>query len=395
MARRRTNDYPRSMAAKLTPALTTLLAAAAGIGVANIYYAQPMVGLFAASFGVHGAVAAQVSTAAQLGYTAGIILLVPLGDRFDRRRITLILTAILIASLAAAALAPSLLWLVLVSVPIGIAATLAQQIIPLAAGLATEATRGAVIGRVMSGLLAGILLARALAGLVGEHFGWRAMFALGAAMAAVLFAAIARALPQSEPAGRIAYPDLLLSLVTLWRRHRALRRAAIVQGCLFGGFTAFWSTLALRLQGAPYHLGAATAGLFGVVGLAGVLLAPIAGRLADRHGAWPVGLAGVLIVLPGWAILGLVPGLAGIGIGVIVLDAGVQTTLIANQAAVFALDRAAQSRLNTVFVAGIFLGGPLGSILGSLAWVAAGWPGVLATGAGFTLLALVTQVQGR
>ncbi len=383
------------MPTKLTPALTTLLAATAGIGVANIYYAQPMIGLFAASFGVPGAAAAQVSTAAQIGYTAGIVLLVPLGDRFDRRRIILILAATLVVSLTAAALAPNLLWLVLASIPIGVAATLAQQAVPLAGSLATDATRSAVIGRVISGLLAGILLARTLSGLVGERFGWRAMFALGAVMAACLFAATWRALPRTQPASRSSYSALLLSLATLWRRHRALRRAAIVQGCVFGGFTAFWSTLALLLETPLYHLGAAAAGLFGVVGLAGILAAPIAGRLADRYGTWTIALAGVLLILPGWAILGVVPGLIGIALGVVVLDTGIQVTLIANQSAVFALDRAAQSRLNTVFVTGIFLGGSLGSILGSLAWAAAGWPGVIATGATFTLLALATHFAGH
>ena len=221
------------------------------------------------------------------------------------------------------------------------------------------------------------------------------MFALGAMVALALLAALWRALPRTNPASNSTYGSLLLSLVTLWRKHHTLRRAATVQGCLFGGFTAFWSTLALLLEQAPYHLGSAAAGLYGVVGLAGVLAAPLAGRLADRHGTWLVGLAGVLIVLPGWAILGLAPGLVGIAAGVIVLDAGIQSTLIANQTAGFALDLAAQSRLNTVFVTGIFLGGSLGSIAGSLAWAAVGWPGVITTGLTFTLLALATHASGR
>ena len=188
------------MAAALGPKLTLLLAVTAGLGAANLYYAQPMIGLLEASFGVHGAAVAQVSTASQIGYTLGILLLVPLGDRFDRRRLILALNAALIVSLLAAAAAPSLPWLILASTAIGVAATLAQQAVPLAASLAAPGREGLVIGRVISGLLAGILLARTLSGIVSEQYGWRAMFYLGAAMAAALLAATWFALPSRPPA---------------------------------------------------------------------------------------------------------------------------------------------------------------------------------------------------
>ena len=375
--------------------LTMLLAVTAGIAVANIYYAQPMVGLIAASFGVSGPAAVECVTAAQLGYAAGIVLLVPLGDRVDRRQLILAQSVLLTLALIAAAAAPSLALLAAASVVIGVASTLAQQAVPFAAELAGEARRGRVVGQVMSGLLAGILLARTVSGVVGEQIGWREMFVLGAVMALALLAWLWRALPRSRPGGRGSYGALMLSLLVLLRRHRALRRAALVQGLLFGGFSAFWATLALLLARPPYRLGAEAAGLYGVVGLAGVLVAPLAGRLADRRGPWLVGLVGTLVALPGWAALAFMPGLAGIGVGVVLLDAGVQATLIANQAAVFALDPAARSRLNTVFVTGIFAGGAIGSAGGSLAWAAAGWPGVVAFGAVFAALALVAHVLGR
>ena len=375
--------------------LTMLLAVTAGIAVANIYYAQPMVGLIAASFGVSGPAAVECVTAAQLGYAAGIVLLVPLGDRVDRRQLILAQTVLLTLALIAAAAAPSLALLAAASVVIGVASTLAQQAVPFAAELAGEARRGSVVGQVMSGLLAGILLARTVSGVVGEQIGWREMFVLGAVMALALLAWLWRALPRSRPGGQGSYGALMLSLLVLLRRHRALRRAALVQGLLFGGFSAFWATLALLLARPPYRLGAEAAGLYGVVGLAGVLVAPLAGRLADRRGPWLVGLVGTLVALPGWAALAFMPGLTGIGVGVVLLDAGVQATLIANQAAVFALDPAARSRLNTVFVTGIFAGGAIGSAGGSLAWAAAGWPGVVAFGAVFAALALVAHVLGR
>jgi predicted MFS family arabinose efflux permease len=379
----------------IAPGLIRLLAVTAGIAVANIYYAQPMVGLIAASFGTSGTAAVQCVTAAQVGYALGIVLLVPLGDRVDRRRLILGQSVLLTLALLAAAAAPSLAALSAASVIVGVASTLAQQAVPFAAEIAGERQRGRVVGQVMSGLLAGILLARTVSGIVGERFGWRPMFVLGAAMELALLGWLWRALPQSRPGGRGSYGTLMLSLLTLCRRYRALRRAALVQGLLFGGFSAFWATLALRLARPPYGLGAEAAGIYGVIGLAGVVVAPLAGRMADRSGPWLVGLAGVVLVLPGWAALALVPGLVGIGVGVVLLDAGIQATLIANQAVIFGLDPVSRSRLNTVFVTGIFVGGALGSSGGALAWAAAGWPGVILFGACSAALALAAHLLGR
>ena len=382
----------------ISPGLTALFAATAGIAVANIYYAQPMLGLIAADFRISGATAVECVTAAQLGYAAGIVLLVPLGDRVDRRRLMLVQCGLLVAALLAAALSPSLPVLLGSSALAGVASTVAQQAVPFAAELAGERERGHVVGRVMSGLLAGILLARTVSGVVGQHLGWRPMFALGAAIALALLVWLWRSVPRSRPTGRGGYRGygaLLFSLLELWVRHRVLRRAAVVQGCLFAGFSAFWATLALRLAQPPFHLGAEATGLFGLVGLAGVLVAPVAGRTADRFGPWPVGLAGLALVLPGWAALAAMPGLAGIALSVVLLDAGIQATLIANQAAVFALEPAARSRINTVFVTGIFAGGALGSAGGSLAWGMLGWLGVILFGAASTGLALVAHVLGR
>jgi predicted MFS family arabinose efflux permease len=381
--------------AMVTPGLIRLLAVTAGVAVANIYYAQPMVGLIAASFGLPGTSGVQCVTAAQVGYATGIVLLVPLGDRVDRRRLIIGQVVLLTVALIAAAAAPSLAALSVASVLVGIASTVAQQAVPFAAELAGERERGRVVGQVMSGLLAGILLARTLSGVVGDRLGWRPMFVLGAAMALGLLGWLWRALPHSRPSERSSYGALMYSLLAVSRRYKAVRRAAVVQGLLFGGFSAFWSILALRLAEPPYRLGAEAAGLYGVIGLVGVLVAPIAGRMADRRGAWLVGLVGVLLVLPGWAALAVIPGLIGIGISVVLLDAGIQATLISNQAAIFGLDPAVRSRLNTVFVTGIFVGGALGSSGGGLAWATAGWPGVILFGGCLTGLALLAHLLGR
>ena len=378
----------------LTRGLLLVMAIATGCAVANLYYNQPMLGLIGRDLG-HGADVGLVAMATQLGYAGGIVLLVPLGDRMNRRSLVLVQCAALAAAITAAALAPTLAILVLASFAIGVCATLAQQIIPFAADLAPPAARGRTVGIVMSGLLSGILLGRAVSGAIGQAFGWRAMLWLSAGIAVLIGLVLAARLPTSRPTSTLSYPRLLRSLGTLVRTLPPLRRAALIQGSLFGAFSVFWSTLALLLQGAPYHLGSTVAGLFGVLGLAGVAGAPYAGRIADRRGPDAVVGIGILTVVGAFLVFGLWRSLAGLIAGVLLLDLGVQMTNIANQAAIFALGEAARSRINTVYVTGLFLGGALGSAAGSLAWRQAGWSAVSAVGAALAVFGLAVHLLGR
>jgi predicted MFS family arabinose efflux permease len=371
-----------------------LLAAVTGATVANIYYNQPVVSLIARNFGVSGAVAEQVTAATQLGYAAGIVLLLPLGDTVDRRQLILWQALALVAALVAVAAAPSLLLLTAASFAVGVAATLAQQIIPLVAELAGPERRGRVVGTVMSGLLGGILLARVISGLVGSMFGWRAVFWLGTALAAIMLALLARFLPVNAPRTRQAYGRLMASLVEVLLVHRPLRRAALVQSLLFAGFSAFWATLTLLLDSPVYGLGPAVAGLFGLIGVAGVTVAPLAGALSDRSGPAMVTRAGVLTVLFAYGVLAVVPGLAGLVLGVLLLDAGVTLSMVSQQSIILALDDGARARINTVFITALFAGGAGGTIGGSLAWHHAGWPGVVAFGAALALTALIVHRYG-
>ncbi|MBD9662330.1 MFS transporter, partial [Variovorax sp. VRV01] len=258
----------------LPASLVLLLAMGAGLSAASLYYAQPMLGVLGADIGASPRSVGLVPTLTQLGYALGILLLAPLGDRFDRRRIVLAKAAALCAALLVAGAAPSIGVLLAASLAIGLAATMAQDIVPAAATLAPEATRGNTVGTVMTGLLLGILLSRVVSGFVAEHFGWRAMFIAAAASIALIGAAAWRGLPRFRPTTHLAYAALLGSLGTLWSRHGALRRAALAQALLAVGFSAFWSTLAVMLHGAPFHLGSAAAGAFGLAGAAGALAAP-------------------------------------------------------------------------------------------------------------------------
>jgi predicted MFS family arabinose efflux permease len=375
-------------------ATTLAMAIACGVAAATVYCNQPMLGIIEVAFPGRASVAGLVPMATQLGFAVGLLLLVPLGDRIERQRLILLQLTALAFSLAAAALAPGAWALVAISALVGVTSSVAQQIVPFAAELAEPSRRGATIGTVMSGLLCGMLLGRVVAGAVAEHYGWRAMYWLGVLLVTATGCLLAAILPRSPAKTQAGYGELLKSLVTLWCDEPALRRATMIQACLFGSFTAFWTILALQLD-ARYQLGAEAAGLFGVVGVVGILFAPVAGRIADRKGPHVVIGLGSLIIAVSWIIFGIWGTVAGLIVGVILLDFGEQGALVSNQYVIYALRPEARNRLNTIFMGGMFVGGAIGSAGASLAWGESGWPAVCCFGATLAAVALASIIAKR
>ncbi|HEY4318017.1 MAG TPA: MFS transporter [Herbaspirillum sp.] len=382
----------------LSTSLTLLLAAGAGFTVASLYYAQPMLGVLGGDIGASDQAIGMVPMSTQLGYALGLLLLAPLGDRFDRRSIILIKAAILAAALVLAGAAPGIGVLLVASLAVGLAATLAQDIVPAAASLAVETHRGKAVGQVMTGLLLGILLSRVVSGFVAEHFGWRAMFYAAAASIALMGVAMWRGLPRFRPTTHLSYGALLGSLTSLFREHGALRRATVAQGLLSIGFSAFWSTLAVMLHGAPFHLGAEAAGMFGLAGAAGALAAPLAGRIADSRGPELVTRLGAGLAMISFAAMAFAPMLSTgaqlwlFALAAVGFDLGVQATLVSHQTIVYSIDPPARSRLNAILFVGMFVGMAAGAALGSMALVQWGWTGVMTMAALSAAAALLVRV---
>ena len=383
---------PESVEVPLTQRAVLVMAGACGFGAANIYYNQPMLADIVRDLGSPAA-AGVVPTVTQVGYALGLLLLSPLGDRFDRKHLILGKLAGLILALVVAAVAPNLITLALASLAIGVLSTFIQQIVPMAAHLAAPAKRGQVVGTVMSGLLIGILGARVLSGIIAEHLGWRAMFGIAAGMMVVLLGILVGLLPRTAPTSGLSYPALMTSLWHLFRAERVLREASAIGGLMFAAFSAFWATLTLYLASPAYRLGPEAAGLFGLVGIAGALAAPLAGRLADRGGPRrTVGIA-IVVAFASYVVFAVAgQSLWGLVAGVVLLDLGVQGAMISNQSRIFALRPESRSRINTIYMVIYFAGGSAGSALGALAWSFGGWLAVSGLGLGLTVLAFAIHL---
>jgi predicted MFS family arabinose efflux permease len=379
-----------------------LLGLACAIGVSTIYFNQPLLVEMGKTYGAPAGRVMFVAGATQVGYALGLLFFVPLGDVLERRRLMMRMYTAVIVALLLVSLAPTLAWLIAGSVLLGVVASVTHIVLPIAPDMVPNKERGRAIGKVMMGLLLGILLARSFSGWVSHvpalfvyaprlfpkgafwvTDGWRYVFIIAALANAAFLVLLDRVMPKLPPKQKLRYSDAMRSLWTLARTLPLLRESSAIGALIFASFSCFWTTLAYLLS-SHYGLGAGVAGTFGVVGAAGAMVAPLAGRLADKRGTrWVLTAAIALLALSYvllWvgerARLSFAMHIAVLVVSVIVLDLGAQLAQVANQTRIFGLDPSARSRLNTVYMTIYFIGGALGSSLSTVAWEHWRWDGV-------------------
>ncbi|MEU5846293.1 MFS transporter [Saccharopolyspora shandongensis] len=370
--------------------LVALLAVASGMTVANLYYAQPILSSLRDVFHISTATAGALITLTQVGYVIGMLFLVPLGDRLEKRGLITALLSVTTLALVTAGLATSFPVLLVALTISGATSVVAQIVVPFAASLAPDHARGRIVGRVMSGLLAGILLSRTLSSFVADVSSWRVVFLGLAALMTALAVALRAALPRHAPTTSVPYTEVLHSTVTLVRTHPTLLRRGLYQAAMFGAFSAFWTTVSYVLTGPHFHYSPVGVGVFALIGAAGAVVAPFAGHWADRRLTRPMTGASFAVALLAFAVAGFGQhSIVLIAVAAVLIDMAVQTTLILGQHAVYQLDPNARARLNSAFIAIFFIGGALGSQLGSIAYRVGDWSGVTVLGAALPTLALL------
>ena len=374
----------------LTKLLILVMSIACGLTVANLYYIQPLLGDIAKTFHVDQLSIGFAAMLTQIGYAIGMIFILPLGDIKEKRNLIVIMLLFSVISLMSMFFSSNIYILTISSFAVGFTSIIPQLIIPLAAQLSNPQQRGQTIGTIMSGLLIGILLSRTVSGILGSYLGWRIVYLIAAIMMFALMLILRKLIPLCNPISDIKYSELLKSMIHLIKTEPILRESSLNGALMFSAFSAFWTSLIFLLESSHYSMGAEAAGLLGLVGVSGALAAPLVGKVADKRGSrFAIGICIVVVIVSyllfflfGFKIWGLV-------LGVILLDLGVQSCNVSNQARVHSLNEETRNRLNTIYMVSFFLGGAFGSFLGSYSYSHFGWYGVCTFGIITQILALI------
>lgn len=379
----------------LSPALIALMSVATGLSVASNYYAQPLLDTIARAFSLSPNQAGFIVTAAQLGYAAGLLFLVPLGDMFERRRLIVTMTLLAAGGMLITASSSTLGLMILGTALTGLFSVVAQILVPLAATLATPEKRGKVVGTIMSGLLLGILLARTVAGMLADIGGWRTVYWVASVLMVIMALALWRGLPKVKQETHLNYPQLIGSVFTLFAREKLLRTRALL-GCLtFANFSILWTSMAFLLASPPFNFSEGIIGLFGLAGAAGALGARPAGGLADKGKSHLTTTVGLILLLLSWVTIGFGQySVIALIIGILVLDLTVQGVHITNQTVIYRVKPDARNRLTAGYMTSYFIGGAAGSLISASAWQHAGWTGVSIAGSSFAAVNLFVWWRG-
>lgn len=375
--------------------IVPLLAVSVGVIAANLYYAQPLIALIAKSLKLSPSVAGLVTTLTQMGYGLGVLLIVPLGDLLENRKLILTMLSLAVVALLGLAFSTQLVPYFIAAFLVGVGASAVQIIVPYSAHLAHESVKGRVVGNLMSGLMLGIMLSRPIASFLTDLFSWHAVFLLSAGLMLVLTIILYRFLPARKPAStNLKYRELIASMIHLLLNTPVLRRRAIYQAFLFGTFCLFWTSVPLYLSGPAYNFSQTGIAFFALAGIAGAVVAPLAGKYADKgmiQQATTVAMisASLSFLLTHIFAPGSTMALVFLVMAAILLDAGITANLVLGQRAIFSLNPEQRSRLNGLYVAVLFVGGAFGSMSGAWAYAHGGWTMTSYIGFGLPVCALL------
>eukprot|EP01093_Parvamoeba_rugata_P012767 TRINITY_DN37_c0_g1_i2.p1 TRINITY_DN37_c0_g1~~TRINITY_DN37_c0_g1_i2.p1 ORF type:complete len:391 (+),score=48.07 TRINITY_DN37_c0_g1_i2:1063-2235(+) len=374
----------------LSTGVTLLMAIAVCATVANLYYNQPLLPLMGYAMGIDDSKLGLIPFASQMGYATAILLISPLGDVVRRKTLISLLSISLTLSLLGIYFSNSLWMLVIATLFVGISANITQQIIPFAASLSAPENKGKVISTIMTGLTLGILLSRTVSGTIAETFDWRTVYLFAAITSVVIGGLLYILLPNTKPSAKMSYPALIISMFTLIKKQPLLREAVITGGLWFAAFNALWATLALHVSNEPFSFNVQQVGLFGFVGMAGIVGAKVSGKLINKLGANLLISMSLLFVLLGFVVMAIWGNsLSGLVIGILLLDIGVFGAQIPNQVRIFSINPKAQSRINAVYMLFYYLGASFGSAIGVRVMAEFDWSGLTIMGVTLALSALV------
>ena len=374
---------------ELTKKQLFLLACAVAATAANLYYTQPILPLIGESLGVKESALGAIPALAQIGYAIAIIFISPLGDVVARRKIIALLSVLLFVGASIASVSSHIMMLGVACVLIGLSANITQQIIPLVGSMMRGDKKGPAIATVMTGLTVGILLSRTISGTIATHFGWRAVFIMSALLAGLVGLMLYLILPNQKPNLSMSYTALLKSLLQLFKKYKTLRKATYTGMIWFAAFNALWATLALHVSEAPFYFNAQQAGMFGIVALAGVAGAKLAGKWVNQLGAAKSVSYSILIIISGFALSVFTQNMLwGLVASILLIDFGVFSAQVANQVRVFSIDAQAQSRVNSIYMLGYYIGGAIGSSTGVTLYSLFGWSGVSAIAGAVLIISL-------
>lgn len=365
----------------LPASLLWTLAIIAGISVANLYYNQPLLNRISRDLQTSEFTANLIAMITQIGYAIGLLFIIPLGDLFKRKTIILINFTVLVVSLLTIALTPYIHLILFASLLTGICSVMPQIFIPIAAQFSTPETKGKNVGMIVSGLLTGILASRVVSGIIGEYLGWRFIFFVAAGMMVICVIIIMRVLPDMPCNFKGRYSDLMKSLFSLVMEYPQLRISSLRAGIAFGSFLALWTSLAFKMEQAPFFAGNNIVELLGLCGIAGALTASYIGNYVQVLGVKRLNYIGCGLIFSAWfSLYSGQNSYVGIIIGIFIIDIGMQCIQLSNQTTIFSLSPKAANRINTIFMTTYFIGGSIGTLLAGIFWHWFGWQGVVGTG---------------